>query len=405
MKIDQTKFMNEGVRQVFDTFREHGDIRIVGGTVRDIIMDRPINDVDFATPLTPNKVSDICKQAGFDVIPTGLAHGTVTVIWNHEPYEITTLRRDVETDGRRAVVAYTTDWAEDAYRRDFRFNALYMAEDGTVYDHSPDNGGINDALNRRISFMGDAEQRVREDYLRILRMFRFMSALNGECDSAAVAAASAHKNGINTLSGERLEKEVLKMLSGVGVNSSIRSMVDTGVFSVVFGFDPDDGVINRLDRLNTFRESVGVVPALALVIGWQDDVANVLMDRWKASNMLRQSVVNLIARGPVDLAASARDIRKMAYEQSNMRQRIIMSFMMDETASIDRTIYLLDNMATPAFPVRGQDVIDMGVPAGKQIGVILKEVEDRWIEEDFPTFPAEEWLKEAVCIDRNGFIG
>jgi poly(A) polymerase len=189
-----------------------GCARFVGGCVRDALLKRPIGDIDIATTLRPDAVTAALTAAGLKAAPTGIEHGTVTAISSGKPFEITTLRRDVETDGRRAVVAFTEDWAEDAARRDFRLNALYLQPDGTLND--PTGGGIADAHAGRIVFVGDAETRIREDYLRILRFFRFLAWFGrGEPDAAGLAACAALKDGARGLSGERVSKELLKLLA------------------------------------------------------------------------------------------------------------------------------------------------------------------------------------------------
>ncbi len=403
MKINPLCLASEGVRKVIATLEAYrpDSVRLVGGCVRDAIMGRQVNDIDFATPVTPEVVMELFVKAGFHVEPTGIDHGTVTVIWDHEPFEITTLRRDVETDGRRAVVAFTEDWAEDAFRRDFTFNALYMGPDGTVYDY---NDGIKDAKDRRIRFMGNAEDRVREDYLRILRMFRFQSVLCGHIDAEAEAAVTKLKDGINLLSGERLEKEILKMLGGDAYDVALTMMADTGVFEVVFGFTPDIKAINlRMRMLRSSAYMVGNVPPLAVVIGWQPEVAKRLLDRWKASNALRDHVVNLIVSGPFDMQKTRPQmVREAAYRSSSSRAacRVTLSWLCEyEVSTPSQVEYLRQAIRAKdlTFPVQGRDVLAMGVKPGKLVGDILRKVEDRWIAADFPDEAVvRDWLTEEV---------
>lgn len=403
MKINPLCLASEGVRKVIATLEAYrpDSVRLVGGCVRDAIMGRQVNDIDFATPVAPEVVMDLFVKAGFHVEPTGIDHGTVTVIWDHEPFEITTLRRDVETDGRRAVVAFTEDWAEDAFRRDFTFNALYMGPDGTVYDY---NDGIKDAKDRRIRFMGNAEDRVREDYLRILRMFRFQSVLCGVIDAEAEAAVTKLKDGINLLSGERLEKEVLKMLGGDAYDVALTMMADTGVFEVVFGFTPDIKAINlRLRMLRSSAYMVGNVPPLAVVIGWQPEVAERLMNRWKASTILRDHVAKVIARGPFDMPRTRPQmVREDAYRTAPYMtaSRITLSWLCEyEVSTPSQVEYLRKEMGAKdlTFPVQGRDVLALGVKPGKLVGDILRKVEDRWVAADFPEEAVvRDWLTEEV---------
>ena len=186
MKLPRRSWMEEAwLSDVFDALQA-GTVRFVGGCVRDSLLDRPVKDVDLATDLDPDRVTAAAEAAGLKVVPTGIAHGTVTVICNHHPVEITTLRKDVETDGRRAVVAFTDDWREDALRRDLTFNALSMDRDGTVHDYFD---GVQDALAGRVRFVGEAETRIREDALRILRFFRFFAHYGRDAPDADGVAA------------------------------------------------------------------------------------------------------------------------------------------------------------------------------------------------------------------------
>ncbi len=188
-----------------------GGVRFVGGCVRNCVMGRAVDDIDIATQLEPAQTITALKTAGLRAIPTGIEHGTVTAIVDHVPFEITSLRRDVETDGRRAVVAFTQDWAEDAQRRDFRMNALYAAPDGEMFD--PVGGGYEDAMAGRVIFIGDADQRLREDYLRILRFFRFNAWYGAELDQDGLAACTRQAAGLSQIARERVWKELKKMLA------------------------------------------------------------------------------------------------------------------------------------------------------------------------------------------------
>ena len=194
------------IRKVFAALKAgNAEARIVGGAVRDAIIGRPVREIDIATTALPEEVMRLASEARLGAHPTGIDHGTVTVVADGMPFEVTTLRRDIETDGRHAVVTFTTVWQEDAARRDFTINALYCREDGTLYDPV---GGLDDLRKRRVRFIGDPETRIREDYLRILRFFRFSAAYgNGQLDPAGLAAAVALKHGLSQLSPERIRAE------------------------------------------------------------------------------------------------------------------------------------------------------------------------------------------------------
>ena len=209
-----------------------GSARFVGGCVRNALIGAPVDDIDIATVLTPEAVVAAVTAAGLKAHPTGLAHGTVTVVSRGVPHEVTTLRRDVSTDGRNATVAFTTDWAEDAGRRDFRLNALYADADGEIFD--PTGQGVEDALSGRIVFVGDPEIRIREDYLRILRFFRFHAWYGrGPADAQGLKACAELKDGMTRLSAERVSKELLKLLAAPDPAPAVRLMAETGVLDRV----------------------------------------------------------------------------------------------------------------------------------------------------------------------------
>ena len=214
-----------------------GCARFVGGCVRNALIGQPVEDVDIATTLRPEETERAIRAAGLKAVPTGLAHGTVTAISGREPFEITTLRRDVSTDGRNATVAFTDDWAEDAGRRDFRLNALYADAGGQVFD--PTGEGVADALAGRVVFVGDPATRIREDYLRILRFFRFFAWYGaGEPDPAGLAACAALAPGMSRLSAERVSKELTRLLAAPDPRAAVTAMAATGVLARILPDPP-----------------------------------------------------------------------------------------------------------------------------------------------------------------------
>ena len=221
-----------------------GEARFVGGAIRNTLLGKPVADIDIATPLTPDKVGTLLAAAGIAFVPTGIEHGTVTAIVEGKPFEVTTLRRDVTTDGRHAVVAFTNDWSLDAQRRDFTMNALYAAADGEIFDFV---GGIADLKAGRVRFVGDAPTRIREDYLRILRLFRFHAWYGkGEIDVEALRAAAVEKGGLAGLSGERIAKEMLRLLETENPAPVLRPMAASGILALVL---PGEANIARLESL------------------------------------------------------------------------------------------------------------------------------------------------------------
>ena len=223
------------------------EARVVGGAVRNALIGRPVGEIDIATPARPEDVMRLARDAGLGAHPTGLDHGTVTIVADGVPFEVTTLRRDIETDGRRAVVAFTTAWDEDATRRDFTINALYCGKDGELCDPV---GGLDDLRKRRVRFIGDPEARIREDYLRILRFFRFSADYgNGQLDAPGLAAAVRLKDGLARLSPERIRAEILKLLAAPKAAEVVRIMHATGILQLVIQAPADPECLARLQAI------------------------------------------------------------------------------------------------------------------------------------------------------------
>ncbi|MGB7204700.1 MAG: CCA tRNA nucleotidyltransferase, partial [Anderseniella sp.] len=245
-------FETSGLNAVFDALEKAGGQgRIVGGAVRNAVLGEPVHDIDIATQLLPEQVIEAAKSSGLKAIETGIDHGTVTIVSENNSFEVTTLRRDVATDGRHATVAYTDDWARDAARRDFTLNSLYADRHGKVYDPL---GGYGDLLARIIRFVGDPVSRISEDYLRILRYFRFFSQYGSETpDPEAMAACTSLRDGLNQLSRERIGQEMRKLLLANGAGHTAGLMNEAGVSKVLFGCDLDADLLSRviaIDRAN-----------------------------------------------------------------------------------------------------------------------------------------------------------
>ena len=257
--------------------------RAVGGVVRNALLGRPVTDVDIATPARPDEVMAAAQAAGLAAVPTGIDHGTVTVIANHVPYEITTLREDVETHGRHATVAFTDDWTADARRRDFTINALYCSADGEVFDPL---GAYPDLAQRRVRFIGDARARIGEDYLRILRFFRLTADYGeGPPDAESLAACVAERAGLGQLSAERVRQEMLRLLVALRGPELVRAMLDYGLITLVLPAAPRPTL---LDRLAALEAALGLAPdpilrLAALAVEVPED-ADRLRDRLRLSN-------------------------------------------------------------------------------------------------------------------------
>ena len=356
-----------------------GCARFVGGCVRNALMGQPVDDLDIATRLTPDQSMQALQAAGLKVVPTGVAHGTVTAVSGGRPYEITTLRRDVETDGRRAVVAFTEDWVEDAARRDFRLNALYADRSGQVFD--PTGEGVADAAAGRVVFVGDAEARIREDYLRILRFFRFFAWYGREApDAEGLAACARLSDGVERLSAERVSKELLKLLAAPDPRPSVSAMKATGVLARVL---PGE---RRLDRSNILC-GFSPDPELRLAALLQSGEAAQVAVRLRLSNALRDRLV-LALQAPVDLGLTDAQARAGIYAIGAAafrdRVRLARAVSPDRVAEADRLIDLADSWTVPRMPIGGREIARLGVAPGPATGRLLKAFEAQWIAADFP---------------------
>jgi len=368
-----------------------GCARFVGGCVRNALLGRPVDDLDIATTLKPDAVIAALKAARIKAVPTGVEHGTVTAVSGGKPYEITTLRRDVETDGRRAVVAFTTDWAQDAARRDFTLNALYADRTGALFD--PVARGLVDARAGRIVFVGDAETRIREDYLRILRFFRFLAWYGrGEPDADAVAACAALKGGVASLAAERISKELLKLMAADDPRAAVALMAKAGVLEAAL---PGAGDLARFEALVGIETELlfDCDPLLRLAALLPDD-ADAMREtalRLRLSNAQRD---RLVAMGggepPIDPAMSPRAVRRAVYALGARAfiDRARLAWAADPSTAATPAWRGLIAQATswtpPALAVNGEDAAAAGVPRGPLIGRALREVERWWIEADFP---------------------
>jgi poly(A) polymerase len=381
-----------------------GDARFVGGVVRNALMGRPVSDIDIATPSTPDEVTKKLEAAKLRAIPTGLEHGTVTALVNGKTYEVTTLRRDVSTDGRRAVVAFTTDWKEDSQRRDFTINALYANAEGEIFDYD---NGIADLQAGRVRFIGDAVASIREDFLRILRLFRFHAWYGkGEIDADALRASAAEKAGLVKLSGERIQKEVLKLLEADNSVAMLRVMAASGILSEIL---PGDLQIVRLERLVAIDSNNFFTPdpllRLAALLPDDAKTASAIADRLKLSNAYRERLEDLAGgREKVVSYLSIREVRKLLYRIgiARFKDRVMLRWAEDEKASNAiqwrAMLAMADAWVRPVFPLDGGNVMAAGVPQGPLIGKILNEVEEWWIDSDFieDEFSLAERMKAVV---------
>jgi poly(A) polymerase len=384
--------------------REGGDARYVGGAVRNSLLGAPVNEVDIATPLVPDEVTRRLTRANIKPVPTGIEHGTITAVVDGRAFDVTTLRRDVETDGRHAVVAFATDWREDAARRDFTINALYANAEGEIFDYHL---GLEDLAAGRVRFIGDAGARIREDYLRILRLFRFYAWYGkGELDSESLKAAAAEKSGLARLSGERLQQELLKLLEADNPLLALRVMAATGILGEVL---PGPLEIARLERLCALDAAsffaADPMLRLAALLPGDGAVAAAIAERFKLSNKDRARLEDLAtAKEKIVSYLSIREVRKLLYRlgSDRFRDRVFLRWAEDPKASSAiqwrALLALADAWVRPVFPLTGNDVMLAGVPEGPLVGKILGEVEEWWVDSDFTEdeFSLAERLKAVV---------
>ena len=357
--------------------------RFVGGCVRNALIGEPVDDVDIATTLTPEQTDRAVRAAGLKAVPTGLAHGTVTAIADHRPYEITTLRRDVSTDGRNATVEFTDDWAEDAARRDFRLNALYADLEGRVID--PTGEGVADAQTGRIVFVGDPATRIREDYLRILRFFRFFAWYGrGEPDAAGLAACAALAPGMSRLSAERVSKELLKLLAAPDPGPAMAAMDAAGVLARVL---PEGAVSPAFAGL--VRLSDDPVLRLMVLIPADPTATAEVSRRLRLPNRMRDRLAAAaLAGAEVDPSMTEPQLRAAIYRHGG---RAVADALLrrsaeqpEQRSALDALLGALEGWEPPRMPVGGRDLARLGVPPGPQTGRLLKAFEAAWIADDFP---------------------
>ncbi|PZO00125.1 MAG: CCA tRNA nucleotidyltransferase [Alphaproteobacteria bacterium] len=369
-----------------------GCVRFVGGCVRNALMAQPVDDIDLSTTLPPEAVIAALKAAGLKSVPTGLAHGTVTAIARRQPFEITTLRRDVSTDGRNATVAFTDDWGEDAARRDFRLNALYADRTGRIFD--PTGEGLADAAAGRIVFVGDPATRIQEDYLRILRFFRFQAWYGrGDADAAGLAACTALHPGMARLSAERVSKELLKLLAAPDPRPAVRAMSDTGVLGQIM---PVPVSLVRFEAMVAVSDDVALRLSALLPVATEAVMKAAVALR--LSNALRNRLIDAVSKRVVPTASGA-DIRAMLYraERQAVLDRLARTAADHPDADLGELCAIARDWPIPRLPVGGREVAQAGVAAGPDTGRILKAFEDSWIADDFPTDGHEARLRGLVA--------
>jgi len=349
----------------------HGLCRYVGGAVRDTLLGLPVADIDIATQLLPDEVLARLKAAGIKAVPTGIAHGTVTAVIAGGPAEITTLRRDVSTDGRHATVAFSEDWQDDAARRDFTINALYAdPRDLAVFDYF---GGLADLAARHLRFIGEAEARIREDYLRILRYFRFQARFGSQpADAAAEEACAQLAPGMKGLSRERIGWELMNLLGLPDPAATVQRMAQLGVLAQVLP-EADPAPLPALIAAEQHAHTApDALRRLAAMLPPDPELAQLVGARLRLSIAQRKRLALAAVR-----AREGENARALAYE-------------VGREAAIDRLLIAgcdlvpLASWDVPLFPLKGGAIVARGVSAGPDVARILRAVESRWVAEGFP---------------------
>jgi poly(A) polymerase len=387
--------------------RDGEETRIIGGAVRNALIGRPVTDIDCATTATPKSVTDLAERAGFKVVPTGIDHGTVTVIVHGEPFEITTLREDVETDGRRAVVRFGRDFVADAQRRDFTINALSFGIDRRVHDYTD---GLADLEAGRVRFIGDPATRIREDYLRILRFFRFYADYaSGDPDPSGLKASVTACAGLATLSHERIRAEMLKLLSARRAVHATAILAEYGFLARLLAGAAELG---RLSRVAAFEASERMRPdpvrrlaALSVTTG---EDAERLRERLRLSNGEHARLIAyatlLVALKTRPLPVDAGAIRRLVAEFGLGPVVDVLAAVAGEPQPIlaEGWREAFDRFRTgveplPAFPLRGADLVAAGIPAGPRIGEILAQARQAWLAAGCPSDESfRSWILERI---------
>jgi poly(A) polymerase len=398
-------FNRPSTRAVFRALNRRGqEARAVGGAVRNALMGRAAGDVDFATTATPAEVEAMARSAGLRVVPTGIDHGTVTVIAAGEPFEITTLREDVKTFGRHAEVRFGRDWEADAHRRDFTMNALYASADGNVHDPL---GGYGDLRAGRVRFIGEARQRIREDYLRILRFFRFHAEYGtGDHDAGGLHAAILERDGLALLSAERVRAELLRILDARQTVHAIMTMFESGLLVPLLGSAPRVAVFERYCALEAAlglpRDGLMRLAALALFV--TEDACR-LAQRLRLSNTERRRMCAALTAMPA--LAQPADVRLAIYRSDNAsaRDAVLLSWTHAHAAFDDASWRAAYNeactWAAPHFPVNGSDLMTLGFAKGPALGAALRRLETIWLNSSFQ-LNREQLLDQAQQSTRTG---
>jgi poly(A) polymerase len=369
--------------------RDGEEARVVGGAVRNELLHLPVSEFDIATTAVPEEVVRRVEQAGWKAVPTGIAHGTITVVIDGKPFEVTTLRQDVETYGRKARVVFGRDWTADAQRRDFTVNALSASAGGTVYDYV---GGLPDIAARRVRFIGDPGKRIAEDYLRILRFFRFHAWYGaGAPDPAGLHACIAAREGLATLSRERVRMELLKLMLAPHATPVLAVMAEAGLLGAVLGGVPllasYENTVKAEAAMGLPADAVRRLGALGVLV--EEDAAR-LAERLRLANTETDRLKALDRWWRVSPANGDLAARALLYHlgPESFVDRVLIAWSRSPAGAADHAWRELTSLpphwSAPVFPLKAADLISRGLAAGPQLGAALRLAEEFWIEADFP---------------------
>ena len=390
-RLDQAPWLKTGLAaRVLKLLNADGEeARVVGGAVRNALLDLPIGDIDIATTALPDEVTRRAKAAGIKSVPTGIEHGTVTLVIDAHPFEVTTLREDTETFGRRAKVSFGRDWVRDAERRDFTINGLSVDADGFIHDYV---GGLEDIAARRVRFIGEPEKRIAEDYLRILRFFRIHAAYGvGEVDRAGYLACIGGRSGLENLSAERMRAEILKLMVAAGAAGAVNAMVEGGLLLPIFGGVAYAGPFAALISI---EHALGLVPDPirrlgALAVAVTEDARRVAT-HLRLTNAETKTLDSMGHRwwrlAGMDEARARRRLYRLGDER--YRDRLLLAWARSgdaaDAASWRELASLPSRWTAPKFPLKAADLIARGIAQGPELGQALALAEDAWLAAEFP---------------------
>ena len=401
-RLDAPFLAGRRLRALLDALGAEGVARVVGGAVRNTILKKPIGDIDIATTLLPERVAALARAAGFGVHETGLTHGTLTIVVRGAPFEVTTLREDVSTDGRRATVRFTEDWAADAHRRDFTMNALYLGADGVGHDFV---GGYRDCRDGRVRFIGDAHSRIREDHLRILRFFRFYAAYGvGPMDEAAVGAVVEDRRLLASLPAERILAELEKLVVAARAVETVDFIVRHDILGAVLDMPLSaDGFAALGNAAGALSRPADAALGFLALVGFDAGAFGRLADRLRFSRKLRARGLAAVETAALMPPATAEEARALLYAHGAeaFADGLVVAWAKGRAADEPGALLAMAaDWARPHFPVNGNDLLRQGGAKGPALGARLERLERAWIASDFTLDRAA-----LLALDREGGFG